>query len=295
MSRRRKSILACTISLSTMGAILFVAPPAQADEPKPDKSRYTLFNATPDGALRDFAADRPAKSYGPTTIDAGRVQLEMELYNYTLQKTEGVRTITHVGPNPTARVGVTNNIELQVNIAPFVHQRVDDTILGTSTRATGVSDLFARAKINLIGNEGGRFALALIPYLKAGTAPESLGGNRTTEGGLIIPYAFNLPNNISITFNSEWDRLKNSLDSNFHDQFVQTAGISGPIAKDVTLTAELWAQINSDPARTVRQYSFDTALAWAVQPTLQLDVGANFGLNKDTPAVQLYTGITRRF
>jgi Putative MetA-pathway of phenol degradation len=281
--------------LASLGTLCVTASVARADEPKPDKSGYSLFNPTPDSALRDFAADRPAKSYGPTTIDAGRVQMEVELYNFTRQSTDGIRTTTHVGPNPTARVGITNNLELQVNIAPFVHQRVQDTIANTTTNASGNSDLFARAKINLRGNEGGPFALALIPYLKAGTAPESLGGNRTTEGGIIASYAFNLPNSVAITFNSEWDRLKNSLNSNFHDQFVQTAGISGPIAKDLTLTAEFWAQVNADPARTVRQYSFDTALAWTARPNLQLDVGANFGLNKDTPSLQVYTGITRRF
>ena len=281
---------AALVSIATV-----MATSARADEPKPDKSGYSLFNPTPDSALRDFAADRPAKSYGPTTIDAGRVQLEVEAYNFTHQKVDGIRTQTHVGPNPTARIGLTNNIELQVNYTPFVRQNVRDTIAGTSSSASGPSDFFARAKINLWGNEGGKSAFALIPYIKAGTAPESLGGNRATEGGIIAASSYDLGNSISLTFNSEWDRLKNSADSNFHNQFVSTVGLSGPIAKDLTLTVELWSQTNYDPVQTVRQYSFDTALAWVVKPNLQLDVGANFGLNKETPALQVYTGITRRF
>ncbi len=293
--RTHTTAFAITLSIGALSAITLPAAPAHADEPKPDKSAYTLFNPTPESALRDFAADRPAKSYGPTTIDAGRVQLETELYNYTFQKTDGIRTTTHIGPNPTARIGLANNVELQLNIAPFVHQRVDDTIAGTSSHASGSSDFFARAKINVWGNEGGRTQLAIIPWIKAGTAPESLGGNRATEAGFIVPFVINLENSVALTFNSEWDRLKNQVDSNYHSQFVQTAGISGPIAKDVTLTAELWAQINADPVKTVRQYSFDTALAWSPRKDLQLDIGANFGLNKETPSVQLYTGITRRF
>ena len=33
----------------------------------------------------------------------------------------------------------------------------------------------------------------------------------------------------------------------------------------------------------------------SVIPNVQLDVGANFGLNSATPAVQVYTGLSQRF
>ena len=283
-----------SMAIGSMASALS-AMSARADDPKPDKSGYTLFNPTPESALRDFAADRPAKSYGATTIDAGHVQLEVELFNYTTQKIDGIHTQTYVGPNPTARIGLTNSIELQLNIAPFVRQTVHDSFAGTSTSASGVSDFFARAKINLWGNEGGDTAFALIPYIKAGTAPASLGGNQSTEGGIIAPFSIDLKNGVSLTFNSEWDRLKNAADGSYHNQLVQTVGLSGPIAKDVTLTGEFWTSQNFDPAQVSRQYSFDTALAWVPQKNLQFDVGANFGLNKETPALQVYTGVTRRF
>lgn len=292
LSRSSISIL-CGVGAFTVGA----TGVARAQDAKPDKSNYTLFNPTPDSALRDFSADRPAKSYGATTIDAGRVQLEVELANYTTQKIDGIRTTTFVGPNPTARVGLTKDVELQLNIAPYVHQRVRDTntFPATTTSGSGVSDFFARAKINLWGNEGGRTAFALIPYIKAGTAPESIGGNRATEYGIIAPLAFNLPDSVSLVFNSEWDRLKNSDREGYHSQFVQTVSLTRPIMKDVTFTTELWTSQNFDTAKVVRQYSFDTALAWTPRKDLQLDIGANFGLNKETPAFQIYTGITRRF
>ena len=285
---------ASLLSSLLIGFMAAIAP-ARAEDPKPDKSGYTLFNPTPESALRDFAPDRPAKSTGPTTVDAGHVLLEVELFNYSHQKTDGVRTQTWVGPNPNARIGITNRFEVQVNIAPYVHQRVRDFNAGTDTNGTGPSDLFVRGKFNVWGNEGGKTALAIIPYIKAGTAPESVGGNRATEGGVIVPFSVALRDNVSLLFNTEIDRLKNNDNGNYHNQFVNTVGITGPIAKDLNLTVELWSQINVDPARTVSQYSFDTALAWTVQPNLQLDIGANFGLNKDTPSFQIYTGIARRF
>ena len=36
-----------------------------------DKSSYSLFNPTPDSALRDMATDRPDKTESPYTVDAG--------------------------------------------------------------------------------------------------------------------------------------------------------------------------------------------------------------------------------
>jgi len=43
------------------------------------------------------------------------------------------------------------------------------------------------------------------------------------------------------------------------------------------------------------QYSFDTAIAWLVRPNLQLDLGADFGPNLATPAVQIFAGLSQRF
>ena len=268
---------------------------ARAEDAKPDKSGYTIFNPTPDNALRDFAPDRPAKSTGPTTIDAGHVQFEVELLNYSRQKTDITRTDTWIAPNPTARIGITNRFEVQLNWAPYIHQRNKDLTIGDVTNGDGPGDLFARGKFNVWGNEGGRTALAIVPYIKAGTAPESIGGNRATEGGVIVPFSVSLPNSVSLLFNTEIDYLKNSLNGSYHGQYVNIVGLTGQIAKDVSVTGELWSSINVDPAGTIRQYSFDTALAWTVQPNLQLDIGANFGLNKETPALQIYTGIARRF
>jgi len=300
---RTSSLTRCHLALLAAGTafgLISIATPAHADDPKPDKSGYSLFSPTPDSALRDFAADRPAKSFGPTTIDAGRVQLETELFNYSHQKTDGIRTQTYVGPNPTARIGLLKDIEFQVTYSPFVHQRVTDTTVSpsTTTSASGSSDLFTRLKFNLLGNDDdSKVQIGLIPYVKWGTAPESLGGNRATEGGLIAAYAFSLPNDWSLALNTEWDNLKNGANSSYHSQIQQTVGLSKQVVKDVTLTAELWGLANYDPTltRPLRQYSFDTALAWMARKDLQLDVGANFGLNSQTPSLQVYTGITRRF
>jgi hypothetical protein len=46
-----------------------------------------------------------------------------------------------------------------------------------------MGDLFLRTKVNLWGNDRGKGAFALIPFVKAPTTPQGIG-NGATEGGL---------------------------------------------------------------------------------------------------------------
>jgi hypothetical protein len=50
-----------------------------------------------------------------------------------------------------------------------------------------------RAKVNLWGNDGGSTAAALIPFVKAPSAPIGIG-NGAVEEGLIAPFALSFPN-----------------------------------------------------------------------------------------------------
>ena len=64
----------------------------------------------------------------------------------------------------------------------------------------------------------------------------------------------------------------------------------------LSATAELWAARNQDEG-AARQVSADAAVAWVPKhsPNLQLDAGVNLGLNDQTPDVQAYVGLARRF
>jgi hypothetical protein len=63
----------------------------------------------------------------------------------------------------------------------------------------------------------------------------------------------------------------------------------------LNLSAELWRQWDWDPSGTIRQASADGAVAYLVSSEVQVDAGANLGLNRDTPDVELYAGVSKRF
>ncbi|MGA2412654.1 MAG: transporter, partial [Candidatus Binataceae bacterium] len=120
-------------------------------------------------------------------------------------------------------------------------------------------------------------------------------GNGAVEGGLIGPVAFNLPNSFVLLLVPEIDVLKDNLDGGYHDNYVLDVNLSREVIKNVTAYAEVWSDFNADPTARATLVSFDTALAWVFTPNVQVDIGANFGLTSETPNIQVYGGLSRRF
>ncbi|MFI4933351.1 MAG: transporter [Caulobacterales bacterium] len=287
--------------LAPLSALSLVwATPALADDapapPPPDKSGFTLFNPTPEADLRSLCTDRPTKSTGPCSVDAGRWQFESDIYNVTIASVDGVTTRTELFTNPTLKLGVTNTLDLEINIAPYEQVTVHDRASGESVTAGGVGDLFLKAKLNLMGDDGGDIGLALAPWVKVPTAPTVIG-NGAVEEGLIVPVQFNLPKGAQLLFDPEIDVLANAIGAGRHANAAGLISFSFPAPKTITLSAELWGDANFDPTGTVTQASFDLGAAWipASLPTFQLDGGVNLGLNRATPGVQTYMGVSKRF
>jgi hypothetical protein len=267
-------------------------PKPSAENAKPKKNQYWLFNPVPSDQMRSFNTDRPTKSNVPYTVDAGHFQYETDLVNFTHQVTGTTRTDTLLVPNPTFKVGVTNNADFEINV-PIAGVRTNGAA-APANALWGIGDTFARSKINLWGDDGGDTAAAIIPYIKAPSAPIGVG-NGAVEGGLIGPVVFNLPDSFVLLLVPEIDVLKDSLNNGYHGNYVFDVNLSREVIKNVTAYVELWSDYNADPTAKATLMSFDTALAWVFLPKVQIDVGANFGLTGATPAVQIYAGLSQRF
>jgi hypothetical protein len=288
--------------LNLIAAILFsfISSSAWADTPPsvspPDKTIYSFLNPTPADLERSFCTDRPTKSTGPCTVDAGHFQIESDIFNVTLDRSGGQNTNTFLFSNPTLKLGLTNTADIEVNLTPYEQVDVRDRLSGAKTHAEGVGDLYLRGKLSLMGDDGGDIAVTLSPFVKLPTAAHGLGDGAVEEG-LLVPMSFNLPQNWALSVVPEIDSLKNAADNGRHLNLSGSIGLSRPVTKSWTLSMELWSDVNIDPRGTVRQYSFDLGAAWTSPrwPNLQLDCGVNFGLNSVTPEAQIYTGISRRF
>lgn len=287
-------------AVAVVGALALTGPArsqdASAAAAAPDKSGFTVFDPTPAADLRPLCTDRPTKSTSPCTVDAGHFQLESDLLNVNYDRTGGLTTTTWLVTNPTLKLGLTNTVDVELNIVPLEIATVRDRATGQSVRATGVGDLYARLKWSLLGDDGGAVGFALVPYVKAPTASAGLGDG-AVEGGLIVPLSVNLPMNVQLVVDPEIDLLKNAADTSRHVNTSGLISLSRPVTKTVTLSAELWSDVNFDSAGRTTQVSADLGAAWipASDQNFQLDGGVNLGLNDRTPAVQAYLGVSRRF
>ena len=111
---------------------------------------------------------------------------------------------------------------------------------------------------------------------------------------MIAPLSLSLPDKFTLLFNWEADSVRDNEGSGYHSNFAALVNLSRPIIKDVTFDVELWSDFDNDPAKSTRQYSFDTAITWLIKPNLQADLGTNIGLNSSTPT-QIYAGLSQRF
>jgi len=271
---------------------------AMADAVAADKDPYTLFNPTPKDQMRDFNTDRPTKSNVPYTVPAGHFQYEGDLfiYGYDNTSTPDTNITTWTVGNPTFKLGLLNNLDVEVNFSFYNSIRTATVSTGASTLSQGFGDTFTRFKWNLFGNDGGGPALALIPYAKWPTAPifPQGTGNGYIEGGLIAPLAVPLPMGFNAIIMGEMDIVKNAFDSNYRVNIPTLLNVSRTVFENVTAYAEIYANWSTNP-QAPNIYTLDFALAWQPRPNFQLDVGINIGLNAAAPPYQIYMGIAQRF
>ena len=238
-----------------------------------------------------LCTDRPTKATSACTVPKGMVQFETDIVNWTKLSVDGVRTDTILYTNPTFKYGLTDSTDVEASITPYESIRTRDSSGSNAIR--GVGDLYLRLKQRLTSSDA-KAQFALIPYIKLPTAKLGIG-NRKVEGGLVGTGVFTLPAGFSLTVTPEVDALLDSDGHGHHAQYVGALNIGKTLSPKLTAYAEVWTAQNYDPAGHVRQYSADFAVAYLASPLLQLDAGTNIGLNRATPGVQAYVGISTRF
>jgi len=270
---------------------MFLAPSARADDPPPDKSEFSVFDPTPDADLRSFGTDRPPKANGPYTVDAGHIQYETDIAVYADSKTNGVSTSAWTLVDPTLKLGLTNTVDLEVQVTPY--ERLHTSSASGSASVSGAGDIYAKVKFNLKGDDAGDFAVALMPYVKIPTASAGLG-NGSVEGGFVVPLGFNAPHGFVVVVMPQFDYLKNTIGSGYSGAADFLVNVSHALNKKWTVYTELFTTQYFE-RHTEAVYTVDTALTYLIRPNLQLDFGANESLNAVSPQNQIYVGISQRF
>src|SRR5262245_10125763 len=189
-----------------------VSQPVHADSPQSaDKSQYTLWNPTPRDLMREMSTDRPDKTESAHTVDAGHFQVEMDLVSYahdhdTLDGADVVADGIGIAII-NMKVGLFNNTDLQLVLESYNRIRTEDRSAGITQIRSGFGDVTLRLKHTLWGNDEGRTALAMMPFVKFPSNQDDLG-NDSIEGGVIFPFALTLPAGWGMGAMTEFDFIQ---------------------------------------------------------------------------------------
>lgn len=253
---------------------LCVSTAAAADQPSP------------------ICADRPGKATSACTVPDGHWQIEASLADWTLQKQDGERDTSLVLGETTIKYGLTGSSDIEVDVTPW--QRATSRIDGFHESASGIGDVRVIYKQRIVPADAPVQVIAM-PYVKIPTANHSLG-NGKLEGGILFPIAYSIPKSpFSIGLTPELDWVANADGHGHHAAMEQVATIGWAATDKLNISAEIWGGWDWDPSGTTRQASADGSVAYLLSNDVQLDAGANFGLNRATPDVELYAGISKRF
>jgi len=261
-----------------------------------DKRGYTLTNPTPAAQMRELSTDRPDQTESAYTVDAGHFQFELDFLNYTQDRDESgggdVRTrLLNIAP-VNLKLGLLNTVDVQLMIDPRVESRIEDRRAGTTMRASGFGEVATRLKINLWGNDGGSTALAIMPFVKWPLSASAVR-NGETEGGVIVPFALELPAGWGLGAMTEVDFVSDGR-SGYETEFVNSITFARDLTERLGGYVEFFT-VTSRASGFKWQGQFDVGVTYALGKDTQLDFGCNFGVTKSAPDFQPFVGISRRY
>lgn len=288
-----KNIIGYKEALGSLVVLLSVGFSAESSQT--GKQQYHLFNPTPKELMREMSTDRPDKTESPYTVDAGHLQLEMSFLDYTYNHDDPdepqarVDSFSVVPAN--MKVGLLNNVDLQVVLNPYIHEVTRDD--GVKTRRDGFGDVQTRLKINFGGNDAGDTAFAAMPFIEFPTNTDDLGNDKV-EGGVILPLAVALPGGWNMGLMAEFDFNQNSADEDYHTEYIHSITFGHAIAGNLNGYVEFFSNTSTED-NVAWVSTVDAGLTYGVNEDIQLDLGVNVGVTRFADDLNPFCGLSMRY
>ena len=245
--------------------------------------------------MRDLETDRPDQTESPITLDAGHFQVEADLVAYAVSERDGVRLEEIAAPVLNLKVGVLNQVDLQVVVQPYGSVRIADHSTSPARTSThsGFGDIQVRTKINLWGNDGGDTALAIMPFIQLPTGDPGLTTD-AVEGGVIFPFGVDLVADLAAGMMWELDIVRDADDRGYHGEFVQTLTINRDLVKSLSAYVEFYSVVSTETGSDWLGM-FDFGFNYRINRNLKLDAGVNLGITDSAPDWVPFIGVTWRY
>ena len=243
--------------------------------------------------VRPMATDRPDQTDGVYTVPKGMFQFETGLFNYSRRLDTDYRNEAFIWGEVNAKYGLTDSIDLQLIWQAWAENRYrgDPGNGEPGYYREGVNDLVARVKFNLFGNDGGSWAMSVVPFVKIPTAKHKIG-NDMWEGGVSINSEIDLGGGFTLG-NTLYSQILADNDDTLHFSPTVTAVLGYEVTDSFVVYGEIYGQNRVDTER-YWQTSFDAGFMYSITPNVIFDAGANWFFRGDE-AINPFVGLSWRF
>lgn len=238
------------------------------------------------GQTPAFVTGRPGAAESPISTPKGYLQIETELGGYDRDRESGATARETRLASTTFRYGIADGADVEVIVAPFVRDRVEDS--SGRAAASGFGDLTLRARRTFYGQDGQGPALALIGFVTLPTARSGLGADKV-EGGVIATGVEPLSQSASLTMTLGAAAIHDGV---YLGDVYGGANVSFALSVKAGLYVEAFADktAHSDVAAT-----FDLGGTYLIDDVTQLDCGVNLGVTRAADDVSVFAGWSHRF
>lgn len=270
------TLLFCLISLQVLGQ-------------KPDTSKrvYHIFKPTPKNLMRGMETDRPDITESAYSVDAGHFQIETDLFKSVNNKTDGINITQYFYNLANLKIGLSNSSDLQLVVGNYVTEKIVD-LNNNISRKAGFGQLTLRFKQNIWGNDSGKSALAVMPYV---TFPNGkFAESNSIEGGIIFPFALELNEVWGMGAQAQLDFLK--TETGYEPQILNSITFARDFGQRWNAFIESYYTYQTQVK--LFNFSVNGGVSYSISPNLKLDAGFNYGISKNTDKVY-FTGFSFRY
>lgn len=242
-----------------------------------------------DHSQRPMSTDRPDTTESAYTVPPKMFQLEASFVDFSRDRRGApARSKQWLFGQLNLKRGVGTNTDLQVVLNSHSVASVGDG--ADRANSNGFGDVTLRVKQNILGNDFGQLAMAIMPYLSIPT--HTAVSERRWAGGLILPIAIALPNDWSLGIMSQFDFIGRSKTDDGQFQWLQSITTGIPVTETISTYFEM-VVVASQKARI--QWSGNAGVNLQVLENLVFDVGCRVGINRAAPDLGLFSGFSVRF
>ena len=252
--------------------------------------------AGPGGAAwaGDYCPDRPGLDTPPCTMQQGHLSVETSLADWTHTSDDASVTDGLLLGDLALRYGIGARTEARFAWSPYGRIRTRDRVTGQVSTISGSGDVTLGIKQNILDPGGEHISIALLPSVTLATGGDALGAG-TWSAGLQVPVGIAAGKGLTLMLTPAVNAAANASGQGRHFAYGTAGGIGYAPAPGVNLAAEVSVMRDDDPAGASTNAIAGVSGGVMLSSNLQIDLGAGFGLNRDSPDRRITFGLSRRF